>query len=675
MADVYGDLEVKRFKLQQDAGVHGYGGLEPDKLHTSNRWDPTRMNRLARGRGEEFVIGLIKKGILESKEFSRVHKYGRLGAKLTDAFKEERAHMMAKAVYERFSRRPDTVNLARSSYIRVKDRKMLEKRLAEAIDNPNTLEHILSSVDGQDSRMLNEYMQQIEVNLNAELDGVALSDIMDLDLGRQMDSTIRRAAGRAAMAKKGFKDESSWMEVTEQVGEWYRKNTDMPQSEIEGHVGKMQKLWKVVQGDSLEKDPASGGARFLRGLRRAATLASMNQVGFAQTAEFGRLTGSLGVKQFMAQIPALASMRRSMMNGTFKDPILKDIEAAFDIRLGDNHLLHHPMIMEDSAGFGIANDNSWAITKGLDNLSMKGLHLQGYINGMNGIMKVQQRMHARGFFMRMYDDVMKGNRLSRYADLGLDTSDLKRIRREFETKSKTTTGWFGQERLSELNLASFDPALSEKLALAFHKSQAAAIQRSLGGESPWFMESSFGKMMMQFRNFPLTALEKQTIHDLKFLDFETFTTMVASFGFATLAYMARTYANSFGLPQRKRKQYLKNRIGTPGRIAAGASGWMGQASLLPDMADVAIGVTPFDNPFQYTDYKGAKFRQYSQGIGIDKLGPGPAYLNNTYRLATGLHAAAMNGEEVANDTLRRGIRLIPFSNSLGIINATNMLKE
>jgi hypothetical protein len=93
------------------------------------------------------------------------------------------------------------------------------------------------------------------------------------------------------------------------------------------------------------------------------------------------------------------------------------------------------------------------------------------------------------------------------------------------------------------------------------------------------------------------------------------------------------------------------------------------------MADVAIGVTPFDNPFQYTDYKGAKFRQYSQGIGIDKLGPGPAYLNNTYRLATGLHAAAMNGEEVANDTLRRGIRLIPFSNSLGIINATNMLKE
>jgi hypothetical protein len=673
MANLYSDIEVHRVNALKDARVYGYDGIIPDKLHTSNRWDSTRLARLTRTHGREFVIDLLKKGILSSKEFERTAKYA--GKEITETFKEERAGYMAKAIYERFMARPGSGNLAKQAALSVRDRKLLEQRLREAIDDPMKIEHILHSADSRDSRVLKDYMDQIEVNYNANIGGVSVLDLLDSDLGRNMDSEFRKAAGRIGMAKQGFRDESQFYDATAQVAEWYQKNTKLDADSISKRVGSMQDLWRIVLGENLEKAPDSASARFARGLRRAASLASMNQVGFAQAAEFGRVTGALGVKTFLQQIPALGSMRRKMLNGTFKDPILRDIEAAFDVRLGDNHLLHHPLIMADSGGYGIANEASGAILKGLDTLTMKGMHVQGYINGMNQVSRLQQRMHARGFFMRMYDDVLKGARARRYADLGLGPEDLDNIKKQFQTHSTTTAGWFGQPRLENLNLQHFDPEVSEKLALAFHKAQAAAVQRNLGGEGGWYLESTLGKMLTQFRSFPLIALEKQTLHDLKFMDFESSTTLTASFGFATMAYMAKTYANSFGLPQQKRKQYMKNRIGTPAKIAAGAAGWMGQASLIPDVGDSIMSMTGFDNPFQYTDYKGARFRQYSQGLGIDKLGPGFSYFNNAYRFATGVHAAVMNGEELADHTLKRGIRLLPFSGSLGIVNAANTLIE
>jgi hypothetical protein len=229
----------------------------------------------------------------------------------------------------------------------------------------------------------------------------------------------------------------------------------------------------------------------------------------------------------------------------------------------------------------------------------------------------------------------------------------------------------GQDRLQDMKLASFDPEISNKLALAFHKAQSSAIQRNLGGETAWWMESGFGKLATQFRTFPIVAFEKQLIHDIKFMDTESFTTALASFGFATVGYMAKTYVNSFGLDTAKRKQYLKNRIGSPERIAAGASNWMGQASLLPDVAGSIPLPYGISNPFSYTAAKGSSFKQYGNSIGIDKLGPGPSMINSAYMASHGIGAAILNGEQLTDSTFRSVKRLIPYNNAIGITNLFN----
>lgn len=664
-ADVYEQSETMRFEMQQDAKVKGYEGLKGDSRHIQQKWDPYMLNKVARSRpdGEAFVMSVLKKGILSSNEFDKVAKYA--GKELTDEYKDKVAGFQAKAIFERFKNRPNTINEARSTYLRKKDLSKLESRMKELIDDPEELKHILRAADERDSKMLNEYMKQIGMNLNAELDGVKVLDLLDTNLGRTQDSNFRRSAGRAAWAQKGFRDQSDFLDVVESAGQWGQKH--QPENPVD--IPRLQKLWNLVLGENLEAAPGSPTARWSRGIRKGATLGALNQVGWVQASELGKLVGTLGVRGFMRQIPELSAMRRSMLNGKFADNVLNDIEAAGMIRLGDDHLLNHPQLMADAGGYGLSVESSNAFMKGLDTTVAKLMHGQGYINGMSMVMRMQQRMHARGFIDRMWEDMGKGlspARVKRYADIGLSEDDLKVLSKEMNTNATTTKGWFGQDRLNNANIINYSADIREKLLLAMHKSQGQSIQKNLTGEGSWLMESTFGKFLTQFKSFPMVAMEKQTIHDLKFRDVEAFTTMMASFGFCTLAYMGKTYANSFGLEPKKRKKYLKNRLSMEA-IAAGAGRWMGQLSMLPEAFEIG-GAFGLDNPFQYTHTKGSAYIQANDDLNVGDISPGGSFINSAYRFATGLGHSVLTGQELTNNTLRHGVRIVPFNGAVILKN-------
>ena len=675
-ADAYEVVEVKRFNTLQNSGAKGYAGIEADSLHIERHWDSTMLNRIKNSHGEPFVKNLIKKGILASNEFKNP-KYSRLGDKLTDEYLDRTADHMASAIFERMIRRQDTVNIARATHITRQDRKLLEKRLTEIVDNPADVKHIMAATSDRDTRAMHEYMRQIDVDLNTTVDGISIVDLLDNGLGRQMDTNFRRSAGKAAMAKKGIKSQEDFLDITEAAARWSRKNEPNKGSDqIAKDTTKLQKLWNVVLGDNIEAAPDSTTSRVMRGLRRLATLSSMNQVGFAQFSEFGRLVGAVGVRNFMKQIPELRTMRRDMITGKYADDMLGDIETAFSVRIGDNHLLDHPVLRSDAGGYGLSTESSNAFMRGLDTVSNKLLHVQGYINGMNQVMRLQQRMHARGFFMNMSDDLTKGlspARLRRYADVGLSEADLKVVAKEMKTKASRTKGWFGQDRIESFNLANFEPDIREKLALAFHKSQNQAIQKHMAGETGWMMESAFGKLMTQFRTFPIVALEKQSIHDLKHLDSEAFVTMMASFGFASTAYMAKTYANSFGLEPKKRKKYLKNRL-TPEAIAAGAIRWTGQSSVAPEIFELGESVG-LGNPFRLTDSKQRDYNRHKGDLKVADLSPGLSIANSAYRFATGVGQAVLTGDELTWSTTRHATRLIPYNGAVGFKNYLNTFNK
>jgi len=672
-ADRYGELQTARFNRMKEAGVTGYDTIDPDNLYIKHKWDGVAMSRIRGTHGEQFVKNLLKKAILAGREFDRAHKYKHLGERLTEQYKDRTATYMADAIYQRFTRRPDTLNMARAGWMTKKESAELQRRIQKFVDNPEDLKHVMSAADGKDSRFVNELLSQIELDTNFEIDGIAVRHLLDTNLGSSMDTEIRRSSGKAAMAEMGFANQDEFLEFVEKTNRWSRENLNLAPKDLDRVNSRNYRLWNLMMGENLEGDANSDVANLARGFRKASTLASLNQVGFAQAAETGRLVGAIGVRQFIKQIPQFGNMIRKMKNGTFKDPMLNDIEAAFGLRLGDNEILNHPMLLADAGGVGLESAEQRTWVSGLDTAMNKGLHVQGYINGMNYIMKAQHRMHARGFMDNLWRDVQKladgkigTKRMRRYADMGLSEDDLKAIKSQFDEHVEMGEGWFGQTRPINMHLVKMAPEIREKLALSYWKNQSQVIQRSIGGETAWWMEGTVGKLFSQFRTFPLVAIEKQTLHDLKHADVEALLTGTASLGFASLAYTAKTYANSFGLDPKKRKQYLKNRL-SPEKIAAGAISWAGQANILPDVARTA-GDFGVSNPFQWSYQKGQAHRQYYRAKGLDlgTVGAAGSLVSNAYRFSTGLGLAATGKTDFRKDIFSDGIRTMPFGNHLVI---------
>ncbi len=669
-ADQYSSLQRLRLNRMKNSGVAGYDTVDADNLYIKHKWDGVAMTKIMKKYDEKFVKRLLRDAILNGNEFKRTAKYAKMGDKLTDDFKKRTAAHMASAIYDRFTRRPDTINMARSAWLTKADQLDLRRRVESIVERPEDIKHILEAADGKDQRALNELLTQIDLDVNFEVDGVAVRHLMDTDLGASMDTEIRRSAGKAAMADMGFSTQDEFMEFVEKANRYSRENLNMTAKELDEAGQQTFKLWNLVMGENLESDANSGLANWARGFRKMATLASLNQVGFAQASETGRLVGAIGVRQFMAQIPAYRSMVRKMKTGKFKDPMLNDLEAAFGLRLGDNELLNHPMNMAEAGGVGISHAESKSYVAGMDTAMNKGLHVQGYINGMNYIMKAQHRMHARGFMMNLWSDLQKAEikpkRARRYADMGLGPEDLAKLKDEFSRNVEMGEGWFGQQRPINMHLTKLSPELRDKLMLSFWKNQAQTVQRTIGGESAWWMEGTAGKLFSQFRTFPIVAIEKQTLHDLKHMDVESFTTLTASLGFASLAYTAKTYANSFGLDPKKRKSYLKNRLSAD-KIAAGAISWAGQANIFPDLMRTA-GDFGLANPFQWTYQKGQGYRDYYQEKGLDlsSIGAAGSILNSAYRFATGVGQAATTPAEFRADTFKNLIRVSPFGNHLAV---------
>jgi hypothetical protein len=678
-ADDYQKFQSEVFNLKKNAGVKDYDTLDPDNLYIKHKWDGIAMTRVAKAKDEDFVLKLIERGILNGGEFARASKYAHLGAKLTDAYKQRTAKYMAKAIYRRFTQRPDTLNIARAGWLTKSDIQELTTRAKELLTRPEDIKHLLAAANPKDNRLLNELASQIDMDINVEIDGVAIRHLMDTNLGSSLDTEIRRASGKAAMARMGFEDQETFLEFVQKANRWTRENMNLDARELDMENEKNLKLWNLMMGENMESHANSRVANFARGIRKLATLGSLNQVGFAQFAEMGRLTGSITIGGMLRQIPEFGSIVRRMRDGTFKDPMLNDIEAAFGLRLGDNEILNHPSLLAEAGGLGITKAESQGIMAGLDAVMNKALHAQGYLNGMNLIMKAQHRMHARGFFDRMWRELnaekLSTGRARRYADIGLSVEDLDAVKKNMDQHAELGTGWLGQNRPINLNLVRFEPGIREKLALAFYKSQSQAIQRNIGGETAWWMENTIGKLFSQFRTFPLVAIEKQSVHDLKHLDIEAFTVAMAGMGFAALAYTAKTYANSFGLPPRKRKQYLKNRLSND-KIFAGATSWAGQAAIFPDVMSTA-GDFGLANPWMYTHQKGQAYRDSyrKRDLDLGTLGAAGDYVSKAYRVATGLGQVALTPAQMRSDIFKDAVTMAPFGNNLAVKIAGNYIFE
>ena len=102
------------------------------------------------------------------------------------------------------------------------------------------------------------------------------------------------------------------------------------------------------------------------------------------------------------------------------------------------------------------------------------------------------------------------------------------------------------------------------------------VQRSIQGNEIKFrfLEGPWGRAILQFRSFMVGSLAKHTLRDLHTMRngeaLKTWASMAMSSFFAAASFSARVHAQSLGMSEQERKEFLEERL-EPGKLALNAA--------------------------------------------------------------------------------------------------------
>lgn len=242
---------------------------------------------------------------------------------------------------------------------------------------------------------------------------------------------------------------------------------------------------------------------------------------------------------------------------------------------------------------------------------------------------------------------------NRMRSLGLDDAMLDRVLSQMKTYRTTEKGLF-TDKVTRLNLDAWDDLRARE---AFTNAADRWARRIVQENDPgmwhrWFSHP-VAKMLLQFRSFMLGAWSKQLLHNIHMRDWETFALFSGSMVWASIAYIAQTYAQSAGRSDRER--FLEDRLSLSNVAKAGFQR-AGFASIIPMAIDHGAQLAGLDPLFDYR----------TTGLPSDAFGGIPTIdlvFNRPAAFGVGLNRI-FNGREMSQRELRDMNAVLPFQNFL-----------
>jgi hypothetical protein len=495
----------------------------------------------------------------------------------------EDANVMAHAVFQRAMKKELQLDANPAALLTGDARAELRSMFEDAGLNPGRLNALLERIDGSvaDRGKFKNLRSRNEVDLTQTAAGRSLMDIVDNNMDVIVGRYASETAGRSALARKGITSDADWDTMKRTLVQ------DMTAKDPNVKVADINKRVDAVHSQLLGRPVGEGVNRNMRRLMDLATLSMLGQVGFAQLAELGTITGQLGMRTMIEEIPSMGRFLRSARRGDVEPDVIDEIETMVGT-IGDEHLLFRPEVrLEDAAG----DDPTWLkiIDKGLAG----GQDMLGYASGMNHIKRLEQRLATKVMADKVANLAMGRDvgrlTVDRLADVGWDEATLKRITAEIRKHAE-----FDGTKLKRLNMEKWAPNVTEDFAIGLNRFTHQVVQRPLAGETAHWMHSTLGAMFTQFRHFPLVAMEKQLARNTMHGDMTTFMTVTYGLAWSGMAYIAKSVANAPG----QEDGFLEERL-TAERIGKGAVQYSGMAAMLPDGISVLAyaGLIPADWAF------------------------------------------------------------------------------
>ena len=310
--------------------------------------------------------------------------------------------------------------------------------------------------------------------------------------------------------------------------------------------------------------------------------------------------GNAGIRGFIKYIPEFKNIVSRAKDGKLSNEFLDEIETLVS-GTGSNRLVDSVLNRTDD--FAGMTTRVGKIEKTLD----VATKITSDFSGFHAVDTFSRRLATVTSFDKLARFAtgklkLKPADIRRYKNIGFSEDELQAVFRNIREKSSFIEGGLTGRKIRRLNVDQWDDQdLVNKMSLYMNRHLRRIIQENNYGEMLAIgngEKSPFAKVVLQFRNFIITAYAKQLQHGLHMRDFTFFSSVASSTMLASLVWIAQQHIRAIGKSEDEKAEYLEENLSVES-IAKAAFQRSTFSTLIPAVLDTGLYITGFNPQFNY----------------------------------------------------------------------------
>lgn len=527
-------------QLMIDEGIEGADAIPSDPFYMRRQFNHGALTRLTSTFGKDELVRAFAESIY---------------SKRVGEIKMEQATKVAKSYVDVITMLKYDHTLQEGSLIGSKSQQALRMKIMTELGTEESLaDEIVALVVGDVEKhptnaSFLKYRTKLDENFTIKLkrqaDGVLedfrIDELFENRADKLVQDYTEKVAGMVALKRRGnLHDDAVWNR--------HLKSAELDYARAGGDPAKLKKELEIINGfrnyvagRPMIDQPFGTFERVARSILDFNFFHMMGQAGFAQLAEFGTIAAMTGLSATLRHVPAFSEIGKMGLKGkAATDQLGRDL-AAIGWDSGTHSLLSHPRYrkLEDAV-------HSPLLSKS-EQLIKQAAEFTSDVSGMSALNEMLRRTSERALIQRMHDAAIKGGAeedalIKRMFGYGVSPENLKDVlsdlKKYVKTDDRGVVSGIDYENWQRANNQSF----SDFVTAGYRASRQAAMLNS-PSEMPWFVNGLVGKILMQFRSFPMAAHAKMTLAGFEHKDSIAAMTFIYGSTIGAMSYVAQTLLN------------------------------------------------------------------------------------------------------------------------------------
>lgn len=407
-----------------------------------------------------------------------------------------------------------------------------------------------------------------------------LMDLFRTDMNDLVRGHARRVSGEVALTRFGVQGSAGLDLIKEALSVGPQKLTpDQDKA--------MKQTFSELLGRPIDLTQES---QALNGLLTYTSLTKLGGMGFTQVGEYSNMALHVGLGHTFDAVSSfprlLSEVRAIAKGGKVENGVLGSMEfrgGGGEFGLEGYYVSHYDTTGREFEAYG--QSTAGPVTRALK----KAQYGMGIVSFHRPIQAVQQRGAAEQVTLKVLRLVKEGQKMDKtLADMGF----TQEVADELANHIDTAVEWNGG-RVKNFDITKLPADLQEKFHQGVRRGVYQIIQGTFIGERGHWNHSQLGRLLTQFRNYPLTAMEKQlgrtvSVHGGGARGAAVAAGMIISAaGMVLPVYAARV---AFNAATREDKDEYIDRMMSPEAVLRNVMNYIGMVGMLPDVVDGLFAV-------------------------------------------------------------------------------------